>query len=95
MMMMQCWEFDPDKRPSFSSLVDSLSQSLEGMANYMDIGNSLSESNLAEKHAVNSGKELPAANDVDKPFSGKSEENPDHRVEFTAQSESVCYRNKC
>lgn len=74
MMMMQCWELDPDKRPSFSSLVDSLSQSLEGMANYMDIGNSLSKSSLVEKHAVNSGKESPAANSADKPLDGKSEE---------------------
>ena len=73
--MMQCWELDPDKRPSFSSLVDSLSQSLQGMANYMDIGNSLSKPTLVEKHAVNSGKESPAANDVNKPSGGTTEEN--------------------
>ena len=34
--MLRCWEFDPDMRPSFSSLVDSLSSSLAAMADYMD-----------------------------------------------------------
>ena len=36
--MLQCWEFDPKNRPTFSNLVQSLSQSLETMAGYMDIG---------------------------------------------------------
>ena len=41
--MMNCWEYEPDKRPSFSSLVVSLSQYLESMAEYMDVGTSLSK----------------------------------------------------
>ena len=36
--MQHCWELDPKSRPSFSDLVSSLSQSLEAMAGYMDVG---------------------------------------------------------
>ena len=35
--MLQCWEFAPKNRQTFSNLVQSLSQSLEAMADYMDI----------------------------------------------------------
>ena len=35
--MLQCWEIEADKRPTFSVLVDSLSKDLEVMANYMDL----------------------------------------------------------
>ena len=35
--MLQCWEIEADKRPTFSALVDSLSKDLEVMANYMDL----------------------------------------------------------
>ena len=38
MLMQQCWELEPKDRPSFSDLVSSLSQSLEAMAGYMDVG---------------------------------------------------------
>ena len=36
--MLQCWEIEPKDRPCFSDLVSSLSQSLEAMAGYMDVG---------------------------------------------------------
>ena len=35
--MLQCWDSQPGKRPTFSYIVSSLSQSLENMAGYMDI----------------------------------------------------------
>ena len=34
--MHQCWELEPEKRPSFSSLVKSLSKFLERIAGYVD-----------------------------------------------------------
>ena len=38
MLMQQCWDLEPKSRPSFSDLVSTLSQSLEAMAGYMDVG---------------------------------------------------------
>ena len=35
--MLQCWEIDADKRPTFSALVKSLSKDLEVMADYLDL----------------------------------------------------------
>ena len=36
-MMLQCWDPEPQSRPTFSDIVASLSQSLEAMADYLDI----------------------------------------------------------
>ena len=36
--MLQCWLVESEKRPSFSQLVETLSDSLEDMAGYVHIG---------------------------------------------------------
>ena len=36
--MMWCWEMDPSNRPSFSTLIRTLSISLEKMAGYLPVG---------------------------------------------------------
>ena len=40
-LMLQCWEFEAKNRPTFSSLVSSLSRSLEAMADYMDVSSTI------------------------------------------------------
>jgi hypothetical protein len=37
-MMLQCWLLESEKRPSFSQLALTLSESLEDMAGYIHIG---------------------------------------------------------
>ena len=58
-LMLHCWEREPQNRPTFSNFVESLSQSLEAMADYMDIGafGEVSERNLS---AVTGTSEYPA-----------------------------------
>ena len=36
--MLQCWELEPVNRPRFANIVSTLSDSLEAMAGYVDIG---------------------------------------------------------
>ena len=38
MAMMQCWDIEAHNRPSFSSLVGSLTIKLEAMADYLRLG---------------------------------------------------------
>ena len=37
-VMLECWSLDPIERPSFSHLVQFLSQVLEGVSGYIDVG---------------------------------------------------------
>ena len=38
MMMLQCWELVPDKRPSFKTLYKYTSNVVEGLAGYLEMG---------------------------------------------------------
>ena len=37
-MMLSCWEMEPDNRPNFSYIESMLSESLEEMADYFNVG---------------------------------------------------------
>ena len=57
--MQQCWSGEPEHRPSFSQLVESLSSTLEGMAGYVHIGafgirtQNVSEDPQHDNHRIN------------------------------------------
>lgn len=36
-IILECWQEDPDERPTFSHLVSSISSQLESMAGYLDV----------------------------------------------------------
>ena len=50
--MMWCWEMEPDERPEFSTLVKTLSKSLEKLAGYLPVGvfTGLNEENASYIH---------------------------------------------
>ena len=52
--MIQCWESKSKKRPSFSDLVHSLSVSMESMAGYIDISESVLKSEESEDDTAQS-----------------------------------------
>ena len=60
--MLQCWDPEPQSRPTFSDIVATLSQSLEAMADYLDIG---AFSNELENNLVNGcGADQPSEADA-------------------------------
>ena len=38
MMMLQCWELSPDKRPTFKTLYMDTSKFIEEIAGYLELG---------------------------------------------------------
>lgn len=57
--MLQCWEFEPEMRPTFSSIVVSLSQFLEAMVDYMDISTFANWSTGSTASTVMNGNSKP------------------------------------
>ena len=55
-VMLQRWEINPDQRPTFTDIVDLLSQSLEVMADYMDLQNNTGKPFSTDE--VTSNKEI-------------------------------------
>ena len=47
-LILQCWEFEAVNRPGFADIVSALSESLEAMAGYLDIGAFSGENTVAE-----------------------------------------------
>ena len=37
LIMFKCWYMDPNKRPTFSELVNMMSQNLASLAGYLDV----------------------------------------------------------
>ena len=82
--MLRCWEFDPDMRPSFSSLVDSLSSSLAAMADYMDSdvfgGNLFRESTETSGHPKTGVTVLKNISFLEKEISPENQEYHEETV---------------
>ena len=60
-MMQWCWKMKPDKRPSFSTLVNTLSESLEKQADYLHVGAFTPDNNrdsLINHNFTNSNQEI-------------------------------------
>lgn len=62
--MLQCWELEPEMRPTFSSIVETLSLFLETMVDYMDISAFTAE--MAQFHSWTRDKSLSLACDTSK-----------------------------
>ena len=75
MTMLQCWEIEPGKRPTFTSVVEQLSSNLESMANYMDLEG-------------NSAKPSSSDNWTSKECTDVEKQNLDHQQENAAVTNS-------
>ena len=62
MMMLQCWESVPDKRPSFKTLYTNTSKFIEGIAGYLEIG----FNPFAAQAVMGEGEKEPATEKEDK-----------------------------
>ena len=62
--MLKCWEHTPDTRPTFSSLVTSLSKFLDSMAGYMGIGTIKEEKHMEDSGNIFSRSSEPMCNDT-------------------------------
>ena len=70
--MQRCWELEPKSRPCFSDLVGSLSQSLEAMAGYMDVG-AFGELPVQPLEESECGDNAKKHEDDDREYAGRKE----------------------
>ena len=86
-LMLQCWEMERKSRPTFSDLVSSLSQSLEAMVGYMDVGafgqvdTMASESGFSEPSKDHNSSEK-------EPSQSKADECEEVKLELTSVNET-------
>ena len=83
--MLQCWDLEPKIRPTFSDLVNSLSQSLEAMAGYMNVG-AFGELQVAEP--VESSKFGDSEKPDDHNFSEKESKADEVKLELSSVDET-------
>ena len=84
--MLQCWEFEPKKRPTFSNLVKSLSKCLETVAGYVDIG-ALSPRGITPELSEEATVSNPSASDA--PVERDSLDKEPMAMEITCDETSV------
>ena len=79
---LQCWEIDPVNRPRFTNIVDALSDSLQAMAGYLDIG-AFGET-IAERNERRETLESVEGQSLYQALSAKEEEHQgDHEATLT------------
>ena len=86
--MLQCWEIEPDKRPTFTSLVEQFSSSLETMANYMDMHSSTTKP-LSTHNTTKEGEEDEGADPSEKEELDNDQQENSGVVNLIPESEVV------
>jgi len=60
-IILECWKAEPEERPDFSQLVDTISLSLEAAAGYMDFSLVVkNEHSVAAEEEVKTGAGAPS-----------------------------------
>lgn len=83
--MTRCWEFEAERRPSFSEMVESLSVHLETLAKYVDIGSSQLVSDSLERLDIGA-KSSASLERIDSHLSKDSSEEELNLIEIKASS---------
>ena len=70
--MLQCWELEPQERPTFAAIVESLSHFLETMVDYMDIGGFSGSNGEVAHTSLTTGVELTDSKDDNTAFKNET-----------------------